>query len=268
MHVLMVGCGNMGFALLKAWLHSGALAPADAAVVEPGETSRGRVVALNVKAFAEAPSPDEFAADLIVLAVKPQVMADIAPAYRPFTEKGAAVMTIAAGLSIGFYEGVFGKDVPIIRLMPNTPASIGEGMLAYIANDATPAETIAEINRLLKSNGAVVGLESEDQMDAVTAVSGSGPAYLFHFIEALSAAGEALGLPSETAALLARQTVLGAAKLAGDGETDPATLRQQVTSPNGTTAAGLAVMMQDDRLIEMMREVTEAARRRSVELSR
>ncbi len=268
MRVLMVGCGNMGFAVLKAWLDSGAVAAADAAVVEPGDAGRERAAALGVETFAEALSPDAFTADLVVLALKPQIMGDAAPAYRSFTDGGAAIMTIAAGLPIRFYEAMFGDNTPIIRVMPNTPAAIGEGMMAYIANEATSSEMVDQVRELLKANGAVAELASEEQMDAVTAISGSGPAYLFHFLEALTAAGEQIGLEPDLAALLARQTVLGAAKLAADGQTEPAELRRQVTSPNGTTAAGLAPMMEGDRLKSLMREAAEAAKRRSVELSR
>ncbi|RLQ87228.1 pyrroline-5-carboxylate reductase [Notoacmeibacter ruber] len=267
MRVLMVGCGNMGFAMLKAWIESGCLSPDETGVVEPSEEGRARVAALGASTFADPPSPDDFGAELIVLAVKPQVMADIAPAYRSATARGAAVLSIAAGLPIRRYEEIYGDQTPIIRVMPNTPAAIGEGMMAYIANDAAGGALIANVRKLLETNGAVAELEEESQMDAVTAISGSGPAYVFHFIEALAEAGEKLGLSADLAALLARQTALGAAKLAADGETDPAELRRQVTSPNGTTAAGLAMMMTDDRLKTMMAEVADAARRRSIELS-
>lgn len=268
MRVLMVGCGNMGFAILKAWLEGGALAAKDAAVVEPGEAGRNRADTLGVTTFADAPAPDTFAADLVVLALKPQIMGDVAPAYRAYTQTGAAIMTIAAGLPIAFYEGVFGDGTPVIRVMPNTPAAIGEGMMAYIANEAAGDELIGTVRRLLAANGAVAELTDEAQMDAVTAISGSGPAYLFHFLEALTEAGEHIGLEPDVAALLARQTVLGAAKLAADGETEPAELRRQVTSPNGTTAAGLAPMMEGDRLKLLIREVADAAKQRSIELSR
>ncbi|MCP1198563.1 pyrroline-5-carboxylate reductase [Notoacmeibacter sp. MSK16QG-6] len=268
MRILMVGCGNMGFAILKAWLGSEAISADAAGVVEPGEAGRNRAASLGVATYAEAPSPETFPADLIVLALKPQIMGDVAPAYRPYTESGAAIMTIAAGLPIAFYEAIFGAGTPVIRVMPNTPAAIGEGMMAFIANASTTESLIQQATQLLKANGAVAELKNEAQMDAVTAISGSGPAYLFHFLEALTDAGEKIGLEPDMAALLARQTVLGAAKLAADGDVEPAELRRQVTSPNGTTAAGLAPMMEGDRLKLLMREVAEAAKLRSIELSR
>lgn len=267
MRVLMIGCGNMGFAMLHSWLGSGALAVEDAAVIQPSQSGRDRVAALGVKTFATPPSPDEFAADLLVLAVKPQVMGDIASDYVPHARAGAAVMTIAAGLSLAFYERIFGAPTPIIRVMPNTPAAIGQGVMPYLDNGHAGDDLMAEVVKLLSANGMAIRLDSEEQMHSVTAISGCGPAYLFHFLEALGAAGESLGLAPDMAAALARQTVFGAAMLAKDGEETPARLREKVTSPKGVTAEGLAVMMKDDRLIAMMKEVAEAARKRSIELS-
>lgn len=267
MRVIMAGCGNMGFAMLKAWLGSGVLKPADCVVVEPAEALRERAAGHGVTAVAAAGDiPGDMTADVVVLAVKPQVMGQAAPAYRRFADQGATFLSIAAGTTIATLQSLLGEGAAIVRCMPNTPAAIGEGMMVTYANaEVTPA-AMDGINALLKQNGAVAAIPSEDLMDAVTAVSGSGPAYVFHFIEALTAAGISAGLPAETADLLARQTVLGAARLAFESGEAPGRLREQVTSPNGTTAAALAILMGDNRLKILMEEAVEAARLRSVEL--
>lgn len=267
MRVIMAGCGNMGFAMLKAWIAGGVLAPGDCTVVEPAEALRARAADQGVTVFAEASAiPDDAQADIVVLAVKPQVMGDAAPAYRRFADAGAAILSIAAGTRITTLQGLVGEDAAIVRCMPNTPAAIGAGMMVTFANERVTPQAMEAVNMLLAQNGAVTSIPSEDLMDAVTAVSGSGPAYVFHFIETLTAAGEKAGLPAETAGLLARQTVLGAARLAFESGEAPGTLREQVTSPNGTTAAALAVLMGDNRLKTLMEEAVEAARARSVEL--
>jgi pyrroline-5-carboxylate reductase len=152
--------------------------------------------------------------------------------------------------------------------MPNTPASIGKGMMVVFANPLVPEADLAFINALLATSGEVTSISDEGLMDAVTAVSGSGPAYIFHFIECLTAAAETAGLPPATGRLLAMQTVFGAASLAAESREDPAVLRRQVTSPNGTTAAALAVLMDGDRLKALVTEAVEAARAKSVELGK
>jgi pyrroline-5-carboxylate reductase len=163
---------------------------------------------------------------------------------------------------------ILGDRAAIIRCMPNTPAAIGKGMMVTFANPRVNEETKAFVGELLASSGAVAEIASEDLMDAVTAVSGSGPAYIFHFIESLTAAGKAAGLPEETAKLLAMQTVYGAACLAKESDEEPGRLREQVTSPNGTTAAALAVLMGEEKLTRLVTEAVEAARVRSVELGK
>lgn len=267
MRVIMAGCGNMGFAMLKAWIAGGVLEPSGCTVVEPAAPLRERAAGLGVTAVADASeiAPDA-AADIVVLAVKPQVMGAAAPAYRRFAEAGSTVVSIAAGTTIARLQSLLGETAAIVRCMPNTPAAIGAGMMVTIASDRVSEAAMAAVNSLLEQNGAITSVPSEDLMDAVTAVSGSGPAYVFHFIEALTAAGENAGLPAETAGLLARQTVLGAARLAFESGETPGTLREQVTSPNGTTAAALAVLMGDNRLKTLVEEAVEAARARSVEL--
>ncbi len=265
--VILVGCGNMGYAMLAGWIDSGGLTPEDVAVVEPTEALRDRAAGLNVAAFANCDElPADTAPSLIVFAVKPQVMDVVVPPYRRYAETSAAFLSVAAGTRISFFEEVLGSQVPVIRCMPNTPAAIGAGMMVTASNAHVGSETMDFVSGLLSASGEVTAVEDEALMDAVTAVSGSGPAYVFHFIECLTSAGVDAGLPAETAAQLAGQTVLGAAMLASQSPEAPSTLREQVTSPNGTTAAALSVFMGEDRLKDLVSEAVEAARRRSVEL--
>ncbi len=264
--VVLVGCGNMGRAMLEGWLASGKLKPADALVVEPAEALRAKAAALGVTALADAGSiGDDAAPRLVVFAVKPQVILDVIPAYRRF-RAGATYVSVAAGTPVAAFERLLGEDAAILRCMPNTPAAIGKGMMVTFANSHVKPDAAAFVADLLSANGRVTEIADEGLMDAVTAVSGSGPAYIFHFIECLTAAAEAAGLPAETAKLLAMQTVYGAAALAEASGEEPGELRRQVTSPNGTTAAALSVLMGEDRLKALLTQAVEAARARSVEL--
>jgi pyrroline-5-carboxylate reductase len=164
------------------------------------------------------------------------------------------------------FEEILGTTTPVLRCMPNTPAAIGKGMMVTFANEHVSREARETIESLLSASGEVARIDREGLMDAVTAVSGSGPAYIFHFIECLTKAAETAGLPPETAKLLAMQTVYGAAYLAAETRQDPGELRRQVTSPNGTTAAALDVFMGDEKLLRLVTDAVEAARKRSVEL--
>jgi len=190
----------------------------------------------------------------------------VVPAYRRFVHANTTFLSVAAGTGIKVFEDILGAGTAVIRCMPNTPAAIGKGMMVTCSNAAVSADTAAFVAELLAASGEVATVDDESLMDAVTAVSGSGPAYVFHFIECLTEAGVAAGLPEETAKRLAMQTVYGAASLASDSADPPGRLREQVTSPNGTTAAALAVLMGDGRLKTLVGEAVEAARKRSVEL--
>lgn len=266
--IVLVGCGNMGYAMLAGWLASGGLAAQEAVVVEPTDPLRERAAALGVSALADAAGIAADAAPrLIVFAVKPQVILDVVPAYARFRES-ATYLSVAAGTPIAAFESVLGAEARVVRCMPNTPAAIGKGMMVVVANRHVDRETNAFVRDLLSASGEVASIDDEALMDAVTAVSGSGPAYVFHFIECLTAAGEAAGLPAETAKLLAMQTVYGAAALAAESREEPGELRRQVTSPNGTTAAALEVLMGEDRMKKLVTEAVEAARARSVELGK
>lgn len=265
--VLLVGCGNMGYAMLAGWIGSGRLKPDQVNVVEPDEALRKRAARLDVSALDRVQAILGGASPkLIVFAVKPQIMADVIPAYKAFTDRGSAVLSVAAGTRIALFEKLLGPQVPVIRCMPNTPAAIGEGMMVTVINGKVDASLEALVHELLSASGKVASVEEEDLIDAVTAVSGSGPAYLFHFIECLAAAGKKIGLPDETAELLALQTVAGAARLAAESNETPARLREQVTSPNGTTAAALGVLRDSGKLEALVVQAVQAARDRSREL--
>lgn len=264
--VLLVGCGKMGSALLAGWR---AEAAADRfVVVEPMTDSLAEFAgADDVTVVAGIDSlPADLRPDAIVMAVKPQAMADVAPAYRDLAQ-GAVTLSIAAGTPISFFETAFEAGAAIVRAMPNTPAAIGRGMSVLCANSAATDAQRTLADTLMQAAGVVDWIEDEGLMDAVTALSGSGPAYVFHLIEAMAAAGEALGLSPELAAKSALQTVAGAGELARTAADAPSTLRQNVTSPGGTTAAALGVLMADDGLTALMTRAMTAARDRGRELA-
>lgn len=266
--VVLAGCGNMGYAMLAGWLKSGRLEPAETFVVEPNAELRARAQKLGSGVGTDASDIPASAPKLVVLAVKPQVIRDVTAAYKHLGGGKTTFVSVAAGTPIATFEEILGSTTPVIRVMPNTPAAIGKGMMVVCANGNVASETSAFVENLLAASGAVATVDDEGQMDAVTAVSGSGPAYVFHFIECLTAAAEQAGLPRDTARLLAMQTVYGAAILAAESDEGPGKLREQVTSPNGTTAAALAVLMGDDRLKTLVGEAVKAARLRSIELGK
>lgn len=260
--VMLVGCGNMGRAMLRGWLKTSS--DVTAMVVEPDADLREAAGELGAQVFSKISAvPKSAAPDLIFLAVKPQVMAEVLPDYAHYD---GTFVSVAAGVTVETLREGLGEEAAVIRCMPNTPAAIGQGMMVCYATDEVTAAARALTDRLLASSGEVAWVEREALMDAVTAVSGSGPAYVFHMIECLGAAGEAAGLPADLSAQLALQTVMGAGKLAAAGETPPGTLREQVTSPGGTTAAALRVLMEGERFQKMMTEAVEAARARGEEL--
>jgi pyrroline-5-carboxylate reductase len=267
--LVLAGCGNMGYAMLSGWLKSGRLKAGEVFVVEPNADLRGRAEALGCRTGAAADAvPADAAPRLVVIAVKPQVIKDVVAGYRRFGDGRTTFLSIAAGTPVATFRQILGEQAPIVRCMPNTPAAIGKGMMVVFSTPLVSAETGAFVNALLSTSGEVAAISDEGLMDAVTAVSGSGPAYVFHFIECLTAAAEKAGLPADTAKLLAMQTVYGAASLAAESREDPGQLRRQVTSPNGTTGAALAVMMGEDRMKTLLTEAVEAARVRSIELGK
>ncbi len=267
--LVLAGCGNMGYAMLAGWVKSGKLKAAEVLVVEPADALRARAEALGCPAVADAAGiPADTKPAIVVLAVKPQVIREVTAAYTKFGNGETTFLSVAAGTPVATFAGILGDRTPIVRCMPNTPAAIGKGMMVVFSNSLVSEAARSLVADLLSSSGAVATIDDEAQMDAVTAVSGSGPAYIFHFIECLTAAGEQAGLPAGTAKLLAMQTVYGAATLAAESGEEPGLLRQQVTSPNGTTAAALGVLMGGERLKSLVGEAVEAARARSVELGK
>ena len=267
--LILAGCGNMGYAMLKGWLKSGKLAPAETFVVEPNAELRARAAELGSRVASEVGGiPADAVPEIVVIAVKPQVIREVTADYRRLGNGKTTFVSVAAGTPVSTFLEILGSSTPIVRCMPNTPASIGKGMMVVYANDHVTREAKDFVGDLLSASGEVATIADEGLMDAVTAVSGSGPAYIFHFIECLTSAAEHAGLPEDTARLLAMQTVYGAASLAAESREDPAVLRRQVTSPNGTTAAALGVLMGEDRLKNLLTEAVEAARLRSIELGK
>jgi pyrroline-5-carboxylate reductase len=203
---------------------------------------------------------------VILVAVKPQMMGDALPALQRFGA-GTVFLSVAAGTPISAFEEAFGANAAIIRAMPNTPAAVGRGITAIVGNGQVTAADLDLADALLSAVGQVVRLDTEDQIDAVTGVSGSGPAYVFHLIETLAAAGEAQGLPADLSMQLAKATVAGAGHLAMEAEDSPTQLRINVTSPNGTTQAALEVLMDEDRgFPPLLRDAVRAATERGREL--
>lgn len=265
--LLLVGCGKMGQAMLGGWIQNG-IDPARIVAVDPAPDNLAIARGLGCTAVAAADDiPTGFRPDVLILAVKPQVIRDVLPTYRAFAEAGTLVISIAAGTRIATFEEAFGVGAAIIRTMPNTPAAVRQGMLVSCANAKVTAAERELCDRLMRAIGDVAWVEDEEMMNAVTGLSGSGPAYVFYLIETMAAAGVKAGLPEDLAIRLARQTVAGAGALALQSEESAAQLRINVTSPNGTTAAGLEVLMDETSgLGPLMEKTVAAATRRSREL--
>ncbi|HEX6958235.1 MAG TPA: pyrroline-5-carboxylate reductase [Ferrovibrio sp.] len=262
--IVLVGCGKMGKALLTGWLRRG-IAAADIVVVEPAPVSD---LPAGIRQFAEPSAiPATIRPGIVMLAVKPQVMDQVAPAYAPYAAQGACILSIAAGKTIAALDRLLGGKAAIVRSMPNTPAAVGAGITVACANAEVKAGQRATCTALLEAVGEVGWVEDEALIDAVTAVSGSGPAYVFWLTECLAAAGEKAGLDAALAARLARATVTGAGELMRQSAESPAQLRKNVTSPNGTTQAALDVLMAPDGLGPLMERAVAAAARRSRELA-
>ena len=259
--VLLIGCGRMGSALLKGWRES--KAAGKAIVVDPALPTLPGVTVVSSLVEVSGALPKT-----ILLAVKPQMLDQVMPSLAERLPDGALIISIAAGKPIAYFADRLGKLAAIVRTMPNTPAAIGRGITVCCAGPGVSVAQKETADRLMKAVGEVAWIEDESLMHAVTAVSGSGPAYVFHLIEALQAAAEAAGLPVELAAKLARETVTGAGELARQSADTPAKLRADVTSPGGTTAAALGVLMSEKGLTELMTRAVAAATARSEELAK
>lgn len=252
--LVLVGCGKMGSAMLEGWLASG-VSPRDVWILEPFPSDRlielqGEGLHLN-SGLPNAP-------DLCLLAVKPQYMKEALPQLQEIRGGLTLYLSIAAGISLDTLAAELG-ECPIIRAMPNTPAAIGMGITAMVGNALVSQDNIRLAEALLGSIGETVQLDDEAQMDAVTALSGSGPAYVFHMIEAMAAAGQAEGLPESLATKLATATVAGAGMLAAKSTESATQLRVNVTSPAGTTEAGLVELMSETAGLKPLVERTIAA---------
>jgi len=261
--VFLLGCGKMGSAMLGGWLAEG-LDPKSVWVIDPKPSAWLQALSeQGLHLNDDLPGAPAVA----VIAVKPQMMTEAVPNARSLRGGDTVILSIAAGTPIGFFEEAFSADTPIIRAMPNTPAAVGRGITALVGNAAVTPEQMDMAEKLLLAIGQVVRLEGEDQMDAVTAVSGSGPAYVFHLIETLAAAGMAEGLPESISQRLALATVAGAGALAEAADESPSQLRINVTSPAGTTAAALEVLMNEQSgFPKLLRDAVAAAARRGREL--
>jgi pyrroline-5-carboxylate reductase len=265
--LVLVGAGKMGSALLEGWLRFG-LDPNKVAVLEP--QPQPHVVALADRGLRLNPATTALSnVAAVIIALKPQVAAQVLPALTPMLGASTVVVSIMAGRTLPFISGALqGASNParaVVRAMPNTPAAIGRGITVAVQRNAGTAQRdLAQV--LLSATGMVEWIEDEALMDAVTAVSGSGPAYVFLLAEALAQAGVAAGLPPRLAATLARETVAGAGELLHRSTLDAAALRQNVTSPGGTTAAALEVLMGKNGLMALLEEAVAAATKRSREL--
>jgi len=263
--LLLLGCGKMGSAMLRGWLEAGVRADA-VTVIDPHPSEFARSLAdSGLTLNPDAPRQPR----VCVIAVKPQMMSAAAPQLAAFSGGGTLFVSVAAGTMMATLEALLGPGTPLVRCMPNTPAAVGRGITALTGNETASAADLDLTDALLQAVGQTVRLDDEGQMDAVTAVSGSGPAYVFYLIETLAAAGEAEGLPADVAMRLATATVAGAGHLAETAVEEPSELRAHVTSPGGTTAAGLEALIDAETgLAPLMRETVARAAARGRELAK
>ncbi|EMS96314.1 pyrroline-5-carboxylate reductase protein [Agrobacterium tumefaciens str. Cherry 2E-2-2] len=264
-HIVLVGAGNMGFAMLKGWK---AATSHEFTVIEPSDNLRKRAEAEGVESLSNLDDWTNGKADALVIATKPDTVGAIAGKAKEVLRDDGVLISVAAGKSVDLIRENLRSATPgIVRCMPNTPAAIGQGMIV-----CCPDANVSPLQRdltaeLMSCIGKALFVENEALMDAVTAVSGSGPAYLFHFVEALTSAAEAAGLDADVASQLAKQTVFGAASLVIGSDVTPGELRRQVTSPKGTTEAALKVLMDEKAgLTPLLISAVLAAKNRSVDL--
>jgi pyrroline-5-carboxylate reductase len=263
-HLVLVGAGKMGSALLEGWLRFG-LDPKHVTVLEPQPTRQiSALASQGLRLNPQLRGHGDVAA--VAIAVKPQTAAEAIPQLKSMIGASTVVVSIMAGRTLQFIAGALNAPCALVRAMPNTPAAIGRGITVAVPRNVNPAQRELA-HRLLCATGSVEWTDDETLMDAVTAVSGSGPAYVFLLAEALAEAGVASGLPPTLAEKLARETVAGSGELLHRSDLDAAVLRQNVTSPGGTTAAALGVLMGKDGLAQLMRNAVAAATKRSRELA-
>lgn len=264
--LVLAGVGKMGGAMLEGWLKAGA-DPRKIMAVDPHPSDDMRQ---TLKSHNIAHNPVLSAihdAEVVIIAVKPQVLDSVLPELQVLNTSRPLIVSIVAGKTIATFAQYFGQDAAIIRAMPNTPAAIGHGITAMVANASVSKEQVALATALFTSSGEVLTVAEEAMIDLVTAVSGSGPAYIFYLTECMAAAGVKIGLPPALAMQLARATVSGSGELMRQSGIDAATLRQNVTSPNGTTHAALQVLMAEDGMGPLFEKAIAAAANRAKELA-
>jgi pyrroline-5-carboxylate reductase len=267
--VLIVGHGQMGAAILRGLLRRN-IKRSDVAVVEILKPVRGALARRRIAAVDHVKQlPDDFRPGTVLIALKPQQIPAVLPDYREYVRGNTVLLTVAAGIRVEAYERILGESAAIVRAMPNTPAAICRGTSVLFGNRSATTSQRASCEALMGHVGDVSWIDDETLMDAITAVSGGGPAYVFLLMEYLASAAINAGLPGDLAMKLVQSTVAGAAELARSSGEPVAQLRKNVTSPNGTTAAALRVLMrQPGGLEDMLREAIIAARDRGVELGR
>ena len=263
--VALIGAGNMGGAMLEGWLADGV--SKDSIVVIDPSPNTAMAKSISQNSLRHEPSvPTNFVADVIIIALKPQIMDAALPALQAIIGPDTVSVSVAAGKTLAGMEAGLG-DTAIIRAMPNTPAQVRRGITVCVGNDKVTSEHRNKVTTLLKSIGQVEWVDDEALIDAVTGLSGSGPAYVFHLVEAMSKAGQNAGLSEELADVLAKATVCGAGELMFQSALEPGKLRENVTSPNGTTQAALEVLMNEEGLTKLMTKAVGAATKRAGELA-
>ena len=264
--LVLVGAGKMGGAMLEGWLREGA-DPGKMVALDPSPPAEVKAL-LEKHGVRLNPAVASITdAEVVLIAVKPQLMEDVLPGVVSLGVSKPLILSIAAGKTIASFERHFGAEAAVIRTIPNTPAAVGRGITAMASNPQVSPAQLQLARDLLSAIGEVVTVEDEALIDAVTAVSGSGPAYVFYLTECLAAAGEKVGLPADLAMQLARATVAGSGELMRVSGLPAATLRQNVTSPKGTTYAALQILMTEDGMQPLFEKAIEAATKRSRELA-
>jgi pyrroline-5-carboxylate reductase len=263
--VVLVGAGNMGGAMLTGWLKHG-VAGRDLTVIDPSPSTAMMALMADAGVIHCTAAPENLIADVLFLAVKPQVMQAVLPPLKRLIGSQTVVVTVAAGKTLDFLETHLGQAA-MVRAMPNTPAMVGRGITGAFANGRVNQKQLQTVTDLLKVSGPVEWVSAESDIDAVTAVSGSGPAYVFYLVECMAEAGRKLGLPEDVAMRLARATVAGAGEMLHQSPDEAAVLRRNVTSPGGTTAAALAVLMAENGMQTLFDVAIEAARKRAEDLA-
>lgn len=267
-NILLIGCGNMGKAMLKGWVAAGEY---NISIVDPNVTIaslQADGVGANddkISIYDSADQLQEGSYDIIIIAIKPQLFDAVLPDYNNKLAAGGMVISIAAGVNISSIDKYF-TQAAIVRVMPNLPAMIGKGMNGMVANDAVACVQKETVQKLIEVTGGYIWLDTEDEIDRLTAVSGSGPGYIFHVIEVYIAAAQKLGFSYDESKELVLSTIIGTAEMALESNKTAGELREAVTSKNGTTEAGLKHIMADDAMKDIFEAATQAAYARAKEL--